>query len=323
MMMRVPMSGRPVKAGAATNAPRSRMSMSVVALSSRKAINTETDVGNFRSASAAFLSALVVFSGVIAPASANIAGPTRVVDGDTLVINQERIRMYGLDAPESKQSCKDPSGRDYLCGVKSKEALEAKIAGRPVTCEVKSKDQYGRNVAECTSGGSNLNAWLVQSGNAVAYRQYGKEYIPLEEEAKSKKLGAPQVMTANTASNVTAAKVAKGTSAPQPIPAGTCPPGVAVIKGNINAKGTKIYHIPTSAQYDRVSDVAEGVAEAQHDRVRNVADSVAEVQYDRVRNVADSVAEVQYDRVKIEVEKGEKWFCSETEATKAGFRIAK
>ena len=103
-----------------------------------------------------------------------------MVDGDTLEVAGVRVRLFGIDAPETKQSC----GRDgpagggeapYACGEASKAALAAKIGSTPVLCDVKSKDIYGRSVAQCSlvpRGGraEDLCAWQVQQGNAVAYR---------------------------------------------------------------------------------------------------------------------------------------------------------
>lgn len=95
--------------------------------------------------------------------------PTRVVDGDTIVFNGTRIRLFGIDAPETKQSC-TLAGKAYECGIASKDALEAKIGTDPVRCAVKRKDMYGRSVAICKlEKGLDLNAWLVKEGWAVAY----------------------------------------------------------------------------------------------------------------------------------------------------------
>ena len=94
---------------------------------------------SIRPAAAALLSAFVLLSGapsfdiaqVFASPSdggnAVVSGPVRVVDGDTLAIGKSRIRLYGLDAPESKQACQSADGREYSCGLTSKDALAAKI----------------------------------------------------------------------------------------------------------------------------------------------------------------------------------------------------
>jgi hypothetical protein len=105
-----------------------------------------------------------------AAAETLLQGPARVVDGDTLYIGSEKVRLFGLDAPESKQQCTDSGGRPYACGQVSAQALEARIQSRPVTCAVKNKDQYGRNVAACSLGSEDIGAWMVKNGHAVAYK---------------------------------------------------------------------------------------------------------------------------------------------------------
>lgn len=122
---------------------------------------------------ALFLAALLHTAGV--GVSGTIAGAARAVDGDTLVINGERIRLYGIDAPESAQQCLDGGGKPYACGLVSKDALAKKIGSSPVTCRVKNTDVYGRSVSVCgltnfVGSLEDLNAWLVDNGYAVAYR---------------------------------------------------------------------------------------------------------------------------------------------------------
>lgn len=128
-------------------------------------------------AAAALISA-VIFATSAFPAFANapsvLAGRARVVDGDTLVVEGQRIRLYGVDAPESAQQCLDANGKSYPCGLVSKDALDKLVGNNPVRCAVKSQDQYGRNVAVCSLGGGlDLNGWLASNGYAVSYRQAG------------------------------------------------------------------------------------------------------------------------------------------------------
>jgi endonuclease YncB( thermonuclease family) len=134
-------------------------------------------------AGAAMASALVVLLHSPDASAAVLQGPARVVDGDTIVISNEKIRIYGVDAPESKQQCTDRAGRPYACGLTSASALTAKLEGKAVECSVKNKDQYGRNVAACRVGSEDIGAWLVQNGHAVAYK------CALRQCAR---LGAPQ-----------------------------------------------------------------------------------------------------------------------------------
>ena len=118
----------------------------------------------------------------------DIAGRARVVDGDTLDIGGRRIRLFGIDAPESTQSC-ERDGLAYACGQAAKHYLEQLIAGQPVSCRSHDHDRYGRDVATCSVGNQDLNAAMVRAGWAVAYRQYSTIYVPLEEEARGQRAG--------------------------------------------------------------------------------------------------------------------------------------
>src|SRR3954447_8651078 len=104
-----------------------------------------------------------------AAALADITGNAIVVDGDTLEIRGTRIRLYGIDAPESGQLCRW-TGKDYRCGWQA-AALDDLIARRPVRCEERDVDRYGRTVAGCFVGSVSLNDELVKRGWAVAYRE--------------------------------------------------------------------------------------------------------------------------------------------------------
>ena len=119
------------------------------------------------------LSAVSLAAALFATAAeaADFSGRATVVDGDTLQIEgvKERIRLYGVDAPESKQTCDDARGKRYLCGSRSAEAL-AEIIGRNgrVQCFEEDRDRYGRIVAECaTPRNTVVNAEMVRQGWAV------------------------------------------------------------------------------------------------------------------------------------------------------------
>jgi endonuclease YncB( thermonuclease family) len=118
-----------------------------------------------------------------------IAGTASVIDGDTLEIHDQRIRLHGVDAPESSQTCTAKDGREYRCGQQAALALQDKIAGRPVSCAPRDRDRYGRIVAVCTAGGEDLNRWLVLNGWAMAYREYSLDYVEVEADARSSRIG--------------------------------------------------------------------------------------------------------------------------------------
>lgn len=118
-----------------------------------------------------------------------IVGQASVIDGDTIEIHGQRIRLHGIDAPESRQTCSEATGKPYRCGQKAALALSDKIARRLVSCEPRDMDRYKRVVAVCQVAGTDLNAWLVSQGLAVAYRQYSHDYVAQEDTARRAKRG--------------------------------------------------------------------------------------------------------------------------------------
>jgi endonuclease YncB( thermonuclease family) len=101
-------------------------------------------------------------------------GQASVIDGDTLEIHGARIRLWGIDAPESSQLCRGEDSLQFRCGAQAANDLDAFIARRPVNCVPVSLDQYGRTVATCSVGGADLGEWLVLNGLALDWSQYSK-----------------------------------------------------------------------------------------------------------------------------------------------------
>ena len=112
----------------------------------------------------------------------------RVVDGDTIHLNGEKIRFTGIDTPELKQTCINQGIIDP-CGVTAKEILIDKISDNEVECISEGKDQYKRTLAECFVNNESLSSYLVRSGYAFAYRKYSKKFISDEDYAKANKMG--------------------------------------------------------------------------------------------------------------------------------------
>ena len=118
----------------------------------------------------------------------------RVVDGDTIDLNGEKIRFSGIDAPESNYRGKEQTclinEAIIHCGELSKEFLIKKIGTNKVTCKrEKEPDQYNRILAECFVNGESLSKVLVRNGYAFAYRKYSTKFIKDEEFAKANRLG--------------------------------------------------------------------------------------------------------------------------------------
>ena len=112
----------------------------------------------------------------------------KIVDGDTIVLNGEKIRFSGIDTPELKQTCMNGDEKIF-CGKTAKILLIKKIGNETPECISEGKDAYKRTLAECFINGESLSAFLVRSGYAFAYRKYSKKFIKDEEFAKENKLG--------------------------------------------------------------------------------------------------------------------------------------
>ena len=120
----------------------------------------------------------------------------KVLDGDTLVmrkrIGQRRtVDIFGIDAPELKQSCKEANGRSWACGRAAKVKLTKLIKGGGVACDIRDKDRFGRYVAVCSAEGvPDLGEALVRDGYAIDLgRKFGNPYAREEAEAKADKRG--------------------------------------------------------------------------------------------------------------------------------------
>ena len=117
-----------------------------------------------------------------------ITGRASVIDGDTLEIHGERIRLFGIDAPEGGQPCEDAQGERWRCGQAAAFALDEVVQGRTVTCAARDRDRYGRVIATCDAGGD-VGAYMVSIGMAVAYRKYSKAYVGQENVARRAGVG--------------------------------------------------------------------------------------------------------------------------------------
>lgn len=127
---------------------------------------------------------------LVSPAAAQtISGTASVIDGDTIEIHGQRIRLSAIDAIESRQPCFLADGKTWNCGRDAAFALSDKIGRSPLTCEVKDTDRYGRAVAVCGLHGEDIGAWMVENGWALAYRRYGTQYVSAEKRARNAGLG--------------------------------------------------------------------------------------------------------------------------------------
>lgn len=121
-----------------------------------------------------------------APASATeIVGRASIIDGDTLEIRSNRIRLWGIDAPEHDQLCRGGDSLQYRCGAKAANALDQFIASRPVNCTPLGTDRYGRTVASCSIADVDLGQWLVAHGYALDWPRFSNgKYERAQREAE-------------------------------------------------------------------------------------------------------------------------------------------
>jgi len=175
-------------------------------------------------------------------AAANaLTGIAQVIDGDTISINDTRIRLEGIDAPEASQTCKRKWVGSWSCGSAATAALAKLVAGRTITCESRGFDKYGRTLGICFADGRDVNAQMVRQGYAWAFVKYSATYVKEEEAAKAEGVGIWQG-EAIPAWDYRAQRWAGAeTRAPQ---------GCA-IKGNVTKNG-KIYHMPWSPWYAQI-----------------------------------------------------------------------
>ena len=126
--------------------------------------------------------------------SADIIGEAKITDGNTIIINDIRIRFTGSDAPESyffgkTQTCLDGKGREWECGNAATQKLKELINNQTVRCTDEGQDRYGRTLGICYVGDMDLQAEMVKSGMAVAYLRYSDRYEKEQNYAKKVKAG--------------------------------------------------------------------------------------------------------------------------------------
>jgi endonuclease YncB( thermonuclease family) len=221
--------------------------------------------------------------------AADLLGVPRIVDGDTLAIGATKIRLEGIDAPETDQVCLNANGVRWTCGIDARDQLAAHIAGRDIDCTSHGIDAYRRTLATCYLAGEDLNGWLVQQGWALAYVKYSSAYRQVEEDARVNQRGiwqgafiAPWDWRHRNNKTVIlgAFSVPIDAQAILLAPPGTegAPSAECTIKGNVNSKGERIYH-------------------TQHQN--------------------------SYARIKMDKGGGRRWFCTSEEAEAAGWRRAR
>lgn len=188
-----------------------------------------------------------------------VTGPAQAIDGDTLDLTGMRIRLFGIDALEARQSC-ERGGVSWACGQEARAVLAQLIEGRSVECDVRGTDKYGRSVARCHAGNVDLAEIMVLSGFALALPQFSDAYAASEARAKKFGLGIwnsdflppEQWRAANPGRKEPAGRETPRSNAEVPAPtvyrdaSGRC-----AIKGNRSRRGEWIYHLPGRPYYQQ------------------------------------------------------------------------
>jgi endonuclease YncB( thermonuclease family) len=175
-------------------------------------------------------------------ALAEITGTASVIDGDTIDIHGQRIRLHGIDAPESRQTCV-ADGEVWRCGQQAALALFDFIGRSPVVCQEQGKDRYGRIIGACSVRGEDVEAWMALNGWALAYRKYSTDYVGEEKAAQAAHRGLWRGEFVPPWEWRQGRRL-QATAAPEGVSG--CP-----IKGNISSSGERIYHVSGGQYYDR------------------------------------------------------------------------
>jgi endonuclease YncB( thermonuclease family) len=195
-----------------------------------------------------------VFLAASAPASAQtLSGPVEIVDGDSLSVSGISVRLFGIDAPEGKQTC-HRGGATWRCGEEAATRLRNLIGGNPIECRGRGIDTYSRTLAVCSVAGIEINRAMVEAGWATAFRKYSQDYVVEETRARAGRRGIwssefqlPEDYRAaqNAAREATPAPLYRrqaSRSFEQQVSG-------CSIKGNRNRKGQWIYHLPGMPYY--------------------------------------------------------------------------
>lgn len=187
----------------------------------------------------------IVLALLAVPAAAEtFVGVPIVADGDTLRFGDQRIRLFGIDAPELNQTCPAAGGGTWHCGAAAAERLAELVASGSVQCVGDEIDDFGRTLAICTTAdGFDINAGLVAEGLAWAFDRYSDLYSSIEALAREAGRGVWQADTLPAWQHRANANAAVIAGQPQP------PDPSCIIKGNISRGGEHIYHLPGAPGY--------------------------------------------------------------------------
>jgi endonuclease YncB( thermonuclease family) len=195
--------------------------------------------------------------------AAELKGVPQIVDADTVYVGTQKIRLSGVDAPETDQICLDSRRQNRTCGMEAKNRLQEHSGSRPWICQLSGTDRYDRNLGNCSIEGEDVSRWLVRNGWALAFRRYSTAYVADEDYAREHRSGlwsgafiAPWDWRHRGAKTTILGALDVPADAQRKLIApsmGEEPPTPGcVIKGNMSRRDQCIYHLPGGSFYDRL-----------------------------------------------------------------------
>ncbi|WP_375779303.1 thermonuclease family protein [Bradyrhizobium sp. ma5] len=195
--------------------------------------------------------------------AAKLSGPPRIVDGNTIEIEQTKIRLSGIDAPETDQICLDAHGQKWACGVAARDELIKHSNGRTWDCHTTGVDEYGRSLGSCFIAGEDVNAWLVSSGWALSSVRGTRTYVIYEVAASNALAGLwsgafitpwdwphrnkGTIIVGASSVPTDAQELLLGSALLSDPPSPEC-----LIKGTVGRDGERIYHLPGQLGYGQI-----------------------------------------------------------------------
>ncbi|MDI3566973.1 thermonuclease family protein [Bradyrhizobium sp. Arg816] len=207
---------------------------------------------------------VALFAVITSPVcAARLSGPPRILDGNTIEIEQTKLRLSGIEAPETDQICLDAHGRKWACGVAARDELIKHSNGRTWDCHTTGVDEYGRSRGSCFIEGEDVNAWMVRSGWALSSGPSTHTYVIYEVVASKAYAGlwsgafiAPwdwrdrskgTIIIGASSVPIDAQELLLGFALLSDPPSSEC-----LIKGTVDPNGERIYHLPGQLSYEQI-----------------------------------------------------------------------
>jgi endonuclease YncB( thermonuclease family) len=207
----------------------------------------------------AFIAAVAAASPVVAQNTTTIP---EIIDADTVYAGHVKIRLSGVDAPETDQVCVHRNGTSWACGLEAVNRLKEFSAGRAWVCKSNGSDLYNRQLSTCTVGGEDVSRWLVRNGWALAFVRYSTVYSPDEDYARQHKHGlwgsafvAPwdwrqlsddaKILGDMPVGGINPRRILIRSRSSPSVPG-------CLIKANLKRDGECIYHVPGGRFYERL-----------------------------------------------------------------------